>query len=84
MENSIIKLRDENGNILDGKVLNIIEIDNIEYLLYAVSESNDQDGLYVKKIVSLPDGDEDLVDIVDETEKDKVYSLVREYVNSIE
>ena len=44
MENSIIKLRDENGNILDGKVLNIIEIDNIEYLLYAVSESNDQDG----------------------------------------
>ena len=51
MENSIIKLRDENGNILDGKVLNIIEIDNIEYLLYAVSESNDQDGLYVKKII---------------------------------
>ena len=49
MENNTINLKDEYGNTLEGKVINIIEIDGIEYLLYSVSISSEEDSLYVKK-----------------------------------
>ncbi len=84
MENNIITLRDEFGNQVEGKVLNIIEIDDIEYLLYSVSANNEEDAIYVKKIIKNAVGEEDLVDISDLSEKSKVFDIVREYINSIE
>lgn len=84
MENNIINLKDEYGNNLKGQVLNIIEIDEIEYLLYSVSTSLEEDGLYVKKIIKDENGEDDLVDITNEEEKEKVFSIIKEYINSIE
>lgn len=84
MENNIINLRDELGNDVEGKVLNIMEIDGIEYLLYSVSANDDEDAIYVKKIVKYANGDDTLVDIIDEKEKNKVFDIVREYINSID
>lgn len=84
MENNIINLRDELGNDVEGKVLNIMEIDGIEYLLYSVSANDDEDAIYVKKIVKYVNGDDTLVDIIDEKEKNKVFDIVREYINSID
>lgn len=84
MENNTINLKDEYGNNLKGQVLNIIEIDEIEYLLYSVSTSLEEDGLYVKKIIKDENGEDDLVDITNEEEKEKVFSIIKEYINSIE
>lgn len=84
MENNTINLKDEYGNNLKGKVINIIEIDGIEYLLYSVSISSEEDSLYVKKIIKNEYGEDDLVDITKEEEKEKVSSIIREYINSIE
>lgn len=84
MNNNIINLRDEFGNNIEGKIINIIEIDDIEYLLYSVSENEDEDAIYAKKIVKYASGEEDLIDITDTQEKDKVFNIVREYINSIE
>lgn len=81
---SNIKLRDEFGNQVEGKILNIIEIDDIEYLLYSVSTNDDEDAIYVKKIMKNADGEDDLVDISDLNEKNKVFDIVREYINSVE
>lgn len=84
MENNTINLKDEYGNNLEGQVLNIIEIDEIEYLLYSVSTSSEEDSLYVKKIIKDENGGDDLVDITNEEEKEKVFSIIKEYINSIE
>ena len=84
MENNIITLRDEFGNTVEGKALNIIEIDEIEYLLYSVSANEEEDAIYVKKIIKNANGEDDLVDINDLNEKNKVFDIVREYINSVE
>ena len=84
MENNIITLRDEFGNTVEGKALNIIEIDEIEYLLYSVSDNEEEDAIYVKKIIKNANGEDDLVDINDLNEKNKVFDIVREYINSVE
>lgn len=84
MENNVINLRDEFGNNVEGKILNIMEIDGIEYLLYSVSANEEEDAIYVKKIVKYVNGDDTLVDITDEEEKNKVFDIVREYINSID
>ncbi len=84
MNTDIINLKDESGNDVVGKLLNVIEIDDIEYLLYSVSVNDDEDALYVKKIVKNQMGeDEDLIDISDESEKEKVYGVVKEYVRRL-
>ena len=84
MDNNNIKLRDEFGNQVEGKILNIIEIDDIEYLLYSVSVNDDEDAIYAKKIIKNATGEDDLVDISDLNEKNKVFDIVREYINSVE
>lgn len=84
MENNNIKLRDEFGNQVEGKILNIIEIDDIEYLLYSVRANDDEDAIYAKKIIKNATGEDDLVDISDLNEKNKVFDIVREYINSVE
>lgn len=84
MENNNIKLRDEFGNQVEGKILNIIEIDDIEYLLYSVSVNDDEDAIYAKKIIKNATGEDDLIDISDLNEKNKVFDIVREYINSVE
>lgn len=84
MENNIINLRDEYGNNLKGKALNIIEIDGIEYLLYSVSVSSEEDSLYIKKIIKDENNEDNLIDITNEQEKEKVFNIIREYINNIE
>ncbi len=84
MENNNIKLRDEFGNQVEGKILNIIEIDDIEYLLYSVRVNDDEDAIYAKKIIKNATGEDDLIDISDLNEKNKVFDIVREYINSVE
>ena len=84
MENNIITLRDEFGNNIEGRVLNIIEIDDVEYLLDAVSANDEEDAIYAKKIIKNENLEDDLVDITDETEKNKVFDIIREYINNVE
>lgn len=84
MEDNIINLRDEFGNNVDGKILNIMEIDGIEYVVYAVSANEEEDAIYAKRVIKYANGESDLVDIVDENEKNKVFDIIREYINSIE
>ena len=84
MEDNTINLRDEIGNNVDGKILNIMEIDGIEYVVYAVSANEEEDAIYAKRVIKYANGESDLVDIVDENEKNKVFDIIREYINSIE
>ena len=84
MEDNTINLRDEFGNNVDGKIINIMEIDGIEYVVYAVSANEEEDAIYAKRVIKYANGESDLVDIVDENEKNKVFDIIREYINSIE
>lgn len=84
MEDNTINLRDEFGNNVEGKILNIMEIDGIEYVVYAVSANEEEDAIYAKRIIKYANGENDLVDIVDENEKNKIFDIIREYINSIE
>ena len=64
---------DENGNEKEATIINIIEIDEKEYLLYTTEENEEEDKLYVGKIVKDADGEEDIITIEDEEERTKVF-----------
>ena len=59
MEDNTINLRDEFGNNVDGKILNIMEIDGIEYVVYAVSANEEEDAIYAKRVIKYANGESD-------------------------
>ena len=80
MGNAII-LKDEFGNPKEGRILDVIEIDGNEYLLYAIDSDDDNMDVYIKKIIKDKNGEDDLIDIDNKEEKDKVFSMALEYLD---
>ena len=69
--------QDENGVEREGFLINKLEIEGQEYVVYALSMNNDEDSIYVSKIIKNGDN-EDIVSITDEEERIKVYSIVND------
>ena len=67
-----ITVLDENGNEKEARVLNVVEIDGQEYLLYTVEENEEEENLYVNKIIKNENGEEDLAPI-EMKKKDKAF-----------
>lgn len=67
---------DEFGNEVEAKLLNIIEVDGNEYLLYYTNASEDEKNIYAMKIVKNSVGEEDLEVITDEREKQMIKEVI--------
>lgn len=74
--------QDENGVEREGFLINKLEIEGQEYVVYALSMNNDEDSIYVSKIIKNGDN-EDIVSITDEEERIKVYSIVNDMINNL-
>ena len=85
MENQdTVILLDENGNEVQARIINIVEIDGQEYLLYSTEANDEEENLYVNKIVKDENGDEEFVAIEDEEERNYIFDTLKEMINSIE
>ena len=83
-QDDVVMVLDENGNEVEANILNIVEIDGNEYLLYSVSRNDDEEAIYVNKIVLDENGEEDIASIDDEDEKKNVYDVLRNVIEDID
>ncbi len=79
----IFVMHDENGMEREARILNVIEMEGHEYLVYSLSVNEEEDAIYVAKIVKNGDN-EDITSIDDEVEREKVFSVIEEMFNSVE
>ncbi len=80
----MVVLLDENGNEVQGRIINIVEIDGQEYLLYSVDTNEDEENVFVNKIIKDVNGEDEFVAIEDEEERKFVFDTLKEMIDSIE
>ena len=72
------KVLDENGNTVEADVIDIIEVDGKEYLLYSVDVNEEECDLYINRIVKNSNGEDDIIPIEDEEEKRRVFEILKD------
>lgn len=83
-EQEKIVVLDELGNEREAKILNIVEINNQEYLVYSVSQNEEEDGIYAQKLIKDTSGNEDIIPIENEEEKRIVFDTIRELIDELD
>ena len=77
-------LLDENGMEREAELLNVITVDEQDYLLYSVVDDSDDAAICVAKIIYGEDGDEQLIDIEDVNEREKISKIIDELFDNFE
>ena len=75
---------DENGKEQIARILNIVEINHQEYLIYAISKNDEEENVYVEKIIKDQNGNENVVSIENEEERNLVFEALKEVLEKIE
>lgn len=83
-ENEIFKMIDENGVERDAKIITIIEVNNKEYVIYAVEKDTDNDNIFVSRLEKDGDGNDTVSEITDDTERNEVFEIVKNIINNAE
>lgn len=78
-----VTVLDEFGNEVEATIINIIEIEGQEYLLYSVDVNEEDANLYVNKIVKDENGEEDIVPIEDDAERNIVFEEIKNLINEM-
>lgn len=73
---------DENGTEKEARIITIIEVDNIEYVVYAIDKDNESDDILVSEIVIDENGNKSIKSIAEE-KKDKIFNIVKELINEV-
>lgn len=81
MDENFVML-DESGKERNARILNVMEIDGSEYLIYSLMMDEENESVYVKKIIRDAMGEEQLYSIDNEDEREKVFSVVREQLEN--
>ena len=82
MNNKIVKTVDEHNIDRDANVMFAFDLDGSEYVSYRISRDEEQDNLFVSKILKNLDGTFNMVDVDDTAEKSKLNSIVMSLVES--
>lgn len=82
-EQDIFEMQDENGVMREARIIDKIEINGQDYLIYALSINEEEDGIYVSKVINNVNGEEEIVNIQDDNERDIVINTVREVINNL-
>ncbi len=77
-----IKILDEQGNEVEVKIINTIEVDNQEYLLFGTDKNEEEENIYAMKIIKTKSGEEDIIPITNEEEKKNISNIVNELMNN--
>ena len=82
MNNKIVKTVDEHNIDRDANVMFAFDLDGSEYVAYRISRDEEQDNLFVSKVLKNLDGTFNMIDVDDSTEKSKLNSIVMSLVES--
>ena len=83
-EQEIFTMLDEFGQEKEAKILNVIEINNQEYVVYSIDKNEEEDGIYASKIIKNKLGEEEIVSIENEEEREIVFDTIREIIEDLD
>ena len=69
-----------NGEQKCAELLTVLQIDEVEYVVYSIDVDKDFSDVYVARIVKDLDGNDNIVNIEDESEKNKVFAIVNSMI----
>lgn len=80
MESKSIKIVDEHGIDRTANVMFSIDVDGSDYIVYWIERDNENDNIFVSKIIKNIDGTASMINIEDTMEKSKISDIVKELV----
>ena len=80
MESKTVKIIDEHGIDRTANIICKFTIDDKDYVLYSIERDDENDNLFVSKLMSNNDGTANMVDIEDENEKARISEVVKELI----
>lgn len=81
-EDAKFTITDENGEKKQAYIIGEFEIENKDYIAYAVDENEDTSGIYVKRIIYNDAGEEESLEtITDPEERELVFNSLRAYIS---
>lgn len=83
-EQETFTMLDENGKERIARILNAVEINNQEYIVYAIEQNEEEDAIFASKIIKDEMGNEDIISITDEEEKRVVFDAIREVIEDLD
>lgn len=83
-EQETFTMLDENGKERIARILNAVEINNQEYIVYAIEQNEEEDAIFASKIIKDEMGNEDIIQITDEEEKRVVFNAIREVIEDLD
>lgn len=83
-EQETFMMLDEAGNEKEARILNVVEINNQEYVVYAISQNEEEDAIFASKLIQDESGNEDIIPIEDEEEKRIVFDTIRDIMNNLD
>ena len=80
MENKSIKVIDEHNIDREANKICALDVDGSDYLVYSIERDNDNDNIFVSKLISNINGTNSMINIENPMEKDKISNLVKELI----
>ena len=81
MDKRII-LHDNNGKEFIGDIITELLIDDNRYIVYSIEKDMDYCDLYVSRIVQDNDGNDIVINVDDDIEKEKVFDIVNKMIDN--
>lgn len=81
-ENEKFTMFDENGIEREINILYELQINDNNYLIYSLARDDDNENVYASKIITI-NGEEQLIDLETEEERQQVMNAVYQSMNSI-
>lgn len=75
-------MKDENGNEKEAEIITVIEIDNKEYVIYAVNKNEESDNIFASRIIKDENGNNVIKSIDNQEEKEKVFEIIKELLSN--
>lgn len=75
-------MKDENGNEKEAEIITVIEIDNKEYVMYAVNKNEESDNIFASRIIKDENGNNVIKSIENQEEKEKVFEIIKELLSN--
>lgn len=80
MENKSIKVIDEHNIDRVANKICVLDVDGSDYLIYSIERDNDNDNIFVSKLISNINGTSSMINIENPMEKEKISNLVKELI----
>ena len=80
MENKSIKVIDEHNIDREANKICVLDVDGSDYLTYSIERDNDNDNIFVSKLISNINGTSSMINIENPMEKEKISNLVKELI----